>query len=197
MGPYTLLPDSPISPSGPVSDHFLSLKIRRFQDACRFVHELPYGYNSNRDEPMLLFSEKKGSCTTKHAVIATLAVEQGLPVGKVIGVYAMTEELVTGASAILEEYGLAYVPMVHCFLQSGSIRTDLTEGNHNGKRRAINDFLYTQAVSPTISEREEYRLYRKVLTDVILLRDELTGVPLFRVLKAREAGIVLLKANIR
>jgi hypothetical protein len=87
--------------------------------------------------------------------------------------------------------------MVHCFLQSGDIRVDLTEGNRNGKRRPIDAFLFTRAVAPAISEKDEYRLYRKALTDDILRRDEFSGIPLLRVLKGREEGITLLKANIR
>ena len=46
---------------------------------------MPYGYNSDRDDLLILFREGFGSCTTKHAVIATLAGELGLPVVKNIG----------------------------------------------------------------------------------------------------------------
>jgi hypothetical protein len=86
-----------------------------FIGACRFVHALPYGYNSNRDDLMILFKEKSGTCTTKHAVIATLAAESGLPIKKVVGIYAMTEETVSGTNKILFTYELPYVPMVHLF----------------------------------------------------------------------------------
>ena len=51
---------------------FLGLGIDRFLGACRHVHELPYGYNSDKDDPMTLFAERKGTCTTKHAVIGLL-----------------------------------------------------------------------------------------------------------------------------
>ena len=75
---------------------FIDLGITSFQAACRYVHELPYGYNSNSDDLMILFKEKKGTCTTKHAVIGTLAQELALPVHKNVGIYAMTEEIVSG-----------------------------------------------------------------------------------------------------
>ena len=39
-----------ITGAGPVSKAFMDLGIRSFQEACRYVHGLPYGYNSNRDE---------------------------------------------------------------------------------------------------------------------------------------------------
>jgi len=197
MDKFTVFPNATIKASGPVSGKFLSLGINGFIDACRYVHELPYGYNSDRDDLMILFKEKLGSCTTKHAVIATLAEESGLPIKKAIGIYAMTEEIVTGARKILDTFGLPYVPMLHCFLVYGKNRVDLTEGNNNGKKRSLEDFLYTKKVIPNISGKDEYLLYRKALSDYILIKNELKGIDLRIILKAREEGLTLLKANIR
>ena len=145
---------------------------------------------------MILFKEKSGTCTTKHAVIATLAEESGLPIKKVVGIYAMTEEIFSGTNKILDKYKLPYVPMVHCFLIYGEHSVDLTEGNNNGKKRSIQDFLHTEEVIPNISERDEYMLYRKGLKDHILTRAELQGIGLKRILHAREEGLALLRANI-
>ena len=190
------LPEGPITGDGPVSQEFLRRGVAAFHDACRYVHQLPYGYNANRDDPMSLFAEGKGTCTTKHAVIALLAQELGLPVGKAVGIYAMTEELVTGTNRILREFRLPYVPMIHCFLQAGERRVDLTEGNRNGKNRSIEDFLYTQTVQPAIRERDEYLLYRRALEDLILRREEMRGIDLLTVLRAREQSLKLLRRNI-
>jgi len=189
-------PEKTISGGGDVSERFLDLGITRFRKACRYVRRLPYGYNSDRDDLMILFKEGFGSCTTKHAVIATLARELRLPIGKSIGVYAMTEALVTGAGAILAKYALPYVPMVHCFLAGDGVRVDLTEGNRNGKNRPIDDFLHTEEVSADISAKEEYLRYRRALNDHILPRKELQGIDLKTILKAREEGIALLRARI-
>ncbi len=82
MDDYNVFLNHPIAPSGLVSDRFLSFGVDSFHEACRHVHELPYGYNSDRDDLMILFKEKMGTCTTKHAVIATLAAELKLPVEK-------------------------------------------------------------------------------------------------------------------
>lgn len=196
MKDLAVLPDKKIDVSGPVADRFLSLGIDTFQKACRFVHELPYGYNSDRDDRMILFRENFGSCTTKHAVIATLAEELGLPVVKSVGIYAMTEDIVAGADEILEKYNLPYVPMLHCFLVHGDQRVDLTEGNHNGKKISIDSFLFTRQVIPNITAKDEYLLYRNALSESILKRKELHGVDLKVVLHARQEGLALLKANL-
>ncbi len=196
MKSCTAFPDKPITDAGPVSKTFLELGISSLQQACRYVHELPYGYNSNSDDLMILFREKMGTCTTKHAVIATVAQELALPIRKNVGIYAMTEDLVTGTGKLLAEYDLPYIPMLHCFLVYEQFRVDLTEGNRNGKNRAIEDFLSVEQVEPNISSKNEYLLYRKTLQEVILKRPELHGVDLRRILHAREAGLKLLKANL-
>jgi hypothetical protein len=108
----------------------------------------------------------------------------------------MTEELVAGTEAILAKYHLPYVPMLHCFLVSGDTRVDLTEGNSNGKKRAIDTFLFSQQVAANISAKDEYLLYRKVLADSIVNQPELNGVAMKQILHAREEGLALLKANI-
>jgi len=82
---------------------------------------------------MILFKEKMGTCTTKHAVIATLAAELGLPITRGVGIYPMTEAIVAGTEKILSEYSLPYVPMIHCFLEYEDYRVDLTEGTRNEK----------------------------------------------------------------
>jgi hypothetical protein len=197
MDNLEVFPDARISKGGIISAEFLRLGIDRFINACRYVHNLPYGYNSNRDDLLILFKEGKGTCTTKHAVIATLAQELELPVAKNIGIYAMTEDIVTGTNKILAEFGLPYVPMLHCFLVNGDFRVDLTEGNQNGKNCAVDQFLHTERVTPNISEKDEYLLYRTALRDRIMLREEMSGVDVKRILHAREKGIKLLKSNIQ
>ena len=196
MNELTVFPDKSISKLGIISEKFLSIGIKSFIEACHYVHNLLYGYNSNRDDLMILFKENKGTCTTKHAVIATLAEELNLPIEKNIGLYAMTEDIVTGTSEILAKYSLPYVPMVHCFLVYGKYRVDLSEGNNNGKNLSIEDFLFTQQVEPNISAKVEYLLYRKALKDHVLTRKEMAGKDIAQILHAREEGLKLLKHNI-
>ena len=196
MDKITVFPDKEITSTGVVSDKFLSLGVKTFVDACLYFHELPYGYNSSKDDILIVFKEKMGTCTTKHSVIATLAEELDLLVTKTICIYAMVEEIVTGTNAILEKYNLPYVPMVHCFLEYDRFKVDLTEGNNNGKNRSIDEFLYTEKVIPHISQKEEYLLYRKALEAHILTRNEMKGIDMKTVLHAREEGMALLKFKV-
>ncbi len=196
MNPYTIFPDCEILGGAPISDLFRSLGINRLHDACRYVYQLPYGYNSDRDEPTILFKERVGTCTTKHAAIATLAQELGLPISRGVGIYPMTETIVTGAGRITADYKLPYVPMIHCFLEYDCREVDLTEGNRNGKNRPIDEFLFTQQVEPNISAKAEYLIYRKALAVLVQSRDELKGIDIHQLLRAREEGLKVLRANI-
>ena len=196
MDNYTVFPNPSINKKGIISEQFINLAIKSFGDACKYVHELPYGYNSTTEDILILFKEGYGSCTTKHAMIATLAEELGISIHKMVGIYAMTEEIVTGTSQILEKYRLPYLPMIHCFLIYDSYKVDLTEGNNNGKSRSIEEFLFTEKVIPNFSEKDEYLLYRKALKNHILIRKEMEGTTMNDVLHARSEGIILLRSKV-
>jgi hypothetical protein len=196
MDSYENLPNTQITLVGELSRTFLNLGIKTFKDACNYVHNIDYGYNSNYEDKMIFFKEKKGSCTTKHAVIAGLAQELGLPVYKNICVYKFTEEITTGVQKILDKYEIPYIPMVHCFLVYKNYKFDLTEGNYNGKKKAIDEFIHAERVDPFISRKDEYLLYKKILREKILPSKEMEGIAEKTILKAREEGIKLLKTCI-
>ena len=65
-----------------------------------------------------------------------------------------------------------------------------------GKNGPIDDFLYMGRVTANISSKDEYLLYRKALNAHILPRPEFDGITIKTVLKAREEGLTLLRANI-
>jgi hypothetical protein len=161
-----------------------------------YVQELPYGYNFSTEDILILFKEEYGSCTTKHAVITTLAEELGIPIYKMVGIYAMNEEIVTGTNHILKKYHLPYLPMNHCFLVYDSYRVDLTEGNNNGKNHSIEEFLFTEKVIPNISDKDEYLLYKKALINHILNRKDMGGINIIDLLHARIEGIALLRTKV-
>jgi len=192
MDSYDKLPDAEINPVGELSIKFLDLGIKTFRRACDYVHTIDYGYNTNYDDKMIFFKEKKGTCTTKHAVIAGLAEELEIPLYKHVCIYKFTEDITTGVDEILKKFKIPYIPMVHCFLVYESYRFDLTDGNHNGKKKPIDDCIHSERVDPFISRKDEYLLFKKVLKEKILPSKEMEGIPEKTILKARAKGINLL-----
>ena len=195
MDSYNKLPNAEIKPKGQITRKFLELGITTFKEACDYVHNIEYGYNTNYDDKLIFFKENMGTCTSKHAVIAGLAEELNIPLYKHIGVYKFTEEISTGANIILEKYDIPYVPMVHCFLVYKEYRFDLTEGNCNGKNTSIENLIHEQKVEPFISRKDEYLLFKNVLKEKILPSKEMEGKSERSLLKAREESIILLKQN--
>lgn len=196
MDSYQHLPDAEIHPVGVVSTKFLELGITSFKQACYYVHNLEYGFNSDYADKMILFKEQKGTCTTKHAVIAGLAEELHIPVHKHVGIYKFTEDISIGATAILKKYGVPYVPMIHCFLVYHQYEFDLTEGNNNGKKKGINEFIHAEKVTPFINPKDEYLLFKRVLHEKVLPSPEMHGIEEKRLLQARTDCVALLKHNI-
>ena len=193
MDSYDKLPDAKIKPVGEMSKNFLDLGIKSFKQACEYVHNIEYGYNSNYDDKLIFFKENKGTCTSKHAVIAGLAEELNIPLYKYIGIYKLTEEISTGTNEILKKYEIPYIPMVHCFLVYGDSRFDLTEGNYNGKNTTIDELIYEDKVDPFISRKDEYLLFKKALKNKILPSKEMEEIEERNLLKARAEAIILLK----
>jgi hypothetical protein len=196
MDSYDKLPDTEIKSVGELSKKFLDLGIKTFKQACEYVHNADYGVNSNYDDKMIFFKEQKGTCASKHAVIAGLAEELNIPLYKFVGIYKFTEEISTGTNEILKKYNIPYVPMSHCFLTfKDDFRFDLTEKNLNGKKKNPSIFLHEEKVIPFISGKDEYLILKKVLKKQILPSKEMEGINEKKILKARSEAIRLLAKN--
>lgn len=159
MDSIDTLPNADLRAGSPLSDAFLARSLTTLADACRWVKDLPYGSNSRLDHPMLIFEEGRGTCFTKHGAIVRLAGELGVDIHKNIGFYRLTEDIITGVDAVLRPHGLAFVPTIHCFLEHGPYRVDLTEGNQTGKNKDVVDFDFVVRVEADSSREELERHY--------------------------------------
>jgi len=157
------LPDCEIEQGSAVRDAFLARGATTFRAACRWVNELPYGANTTFGDALVLFDDERGTCFTKHGVIARLADELGLPIHKNVGFYRLNDDIVTGVKAILEPHGLTFVPQMHCFLEYGGVYVDLTEGNAHGKNRTIDTYDFIVRVAPEPTREEMQQLFAEHL----------------------------------
>ncbi len=126
MDPIQCLPDREIKPVGVISEQFSSRGIKTLHEACSWIQNLRYGENSNEANSLILFEEMQGTCTTKHGVIARLAVELEVAIVKNLGFYRLNDDIVTGVNEIIFPYGLSFIPQTHYFLSYGLFRVDLT-----------------------------------------------------------------------
>lgn len=173
MDAIEVLPDTQITANGAVSQQFLVQGIGTFHEACYWVKHLPYGFNSSSEDSLILFEEQQGTCTTKHGAIARLAQELGLEIYKNLGFYRLNDEIVTGVNAILQAYGLDFIPQTHCFLEYDSFRIDLTEGNCNGKNKTIEDYDFVIRVNPDPTKAEKSGCYAQCLEKYYVIAPKL------------------------
>ncbi len=187
MDSIEVLPDVNIQAKGVVSEKFLERKIETFRAACHWIKDLPYGSNSNNENSLILFEENRGTCTTKHGVIARLAQELELEIYKNLGFYRLNDEIVIGVNAIIQTHGLKFIPQIHCFLEYGSFRVDLTEGNCNGKNKTIEDYDFVVRVNPDLTHEEEKRYYISYLNQYFAIEPSLAEVDSSTILELLEA----------
>src|SRR5260370_19306345 len=60
------LPAVTLNPSAEVTAAFLTIGARSYRAAAAHVGELPYGRNSDIDDPLIVIREGRGTCSTKH-----------------------------------------------------------------------------------------------------------------------------------
>jgi hypothetical protein len=88
---WDVLPHVLLQDASPVSREFITRGITDFQAAGRAIHALPYGRTVDRADFRAVLREGKGTCSTKHALLAALAYEQSLPVVLTLGSHARAE----------------------------------------------------------------------------------------------------------
>jgi Transglutaminase-like superfamily len=188
--PLEQLTNRPFSEAGPFTLLFLAAGIHDFAGAASHVRALPYGRIGDRKKLWLVLEEGRGTCTTKHALLAELAREQGIEVRLTLGIYEMSERNTPGVGQVLGAYGLEYIPEAHCYLRHESGRIDVT-GVPAGAA-PIDYFLHEEPI--TVDQIGAYKqdLHRRFLRDWITRTDSMRGRSLKEVWRIREACIAAL-----
>jgi hypothetical protein len=120
------LPAMPLRGDGPATARFRAVGAVDFTAAARHLLRVPYGRISDRRRFWLVLDEGRGTCSTKHALLATLAEEQDIDVQLVLAIYEMSERNTPGVGAVLDRHGLDCIPEAHCFLRYRGERIDIT-----------------------------------------------------------------------
>ncbi len=121
------IPQFQIESEAPLSQMCHAVGIKKFQEAVQYIFKLPYRRNSSKEDLTLVFSEKCGVCSTKHAALAALALENGFKELKlIVGIYQMNEKNTPGVGKVLEKANLEYMPEAHTYLVFEKNRIDIT-----------------------------------------------------------------------
>ena len=147
-------------PKGEISSAFIRAKSLDYRAAARFVSCLPYRRNSVARDPLVVLREGCGTCSTKHALLRRLAMEQGLEIALVVGIYEMSGHNTPGVGDVLGEYQLKSLPEAHCYLRCGGRRIDVT--TENGGVRELT-FLLEEDIFPEQIGEYKAALHRQFL----------------------------------
>jgi len=147
LSPFTVLPKIKLTGDGPLSNEFLRLGITDSYGAYKTVLNLPYGRTSDPSDWRLVLSESKGTCSTKHALIAALGEELGLDIKLTLILYPMSGANTIGVEKILEDSGYDYIPEAHCVLTYNGQTIDLTRQATVGQME-IEQIFYREFITP-------------------------------------------------
>lgn len=139
------LPNFDLEPGAMIGAQFLFYGKRDYHAAARYVWRLPYGRNSERSNYGLVLAEGRGTCSTKHALLAALAREHDMPVELRLGIYEMDGNNTPGVGLVLKRYALDGVPEAHCYLVYRGARVDLTRDEPT---EPVAEFLHEESIEP-------------------------------------------------
>jgi hypothetical protein len=162
------LPNFDLEPGSTMSAQFLFHGKRDYHAAARYVQSLPYGRNSQRSNYGLVLAERRGTCSTKHALLAALAREHSRPVELRLGIYEMYANNTPGVGPVLRRYGLDSVPEAHCYLAYRGARVDLTRA---ASTEPVVDFLHEESIEPEGIGAYKVDIHRAFMKEWALKRD--------------------------
>ena len=116
-----------LNPSEILSKSCIARGLKTFDAVCNYIKALPYGRNSERSDFTLVLLENRGTCSTKHAFLKQIAIENNIPdVMLCLGVYKMNEANTQGVGDVLNHYNLDYIPEAHTYLKINNTVIDIT-----------------------------------------------------------------------
>lgn len=191
MQSWPALPNVLLQPIGQITADFIARGITDFRAAGRCLHHLPYGRNVDRSNFLLVLPEGRGTCSTKHALLAELAHEQDLPIVLALGIYEMHERNTPGSGVVLDKYGLQCIPEAHCYLRYGGVRIDITRSGTE-PTEPIGRFLHEEAIIPAQIGDYKVQLHQQFLRSWMANANVVGGRSFAEVWKIREECILAL-----
>ena len=159
------LPNFDIKPNGEISKEFLKRNILTFHQATEYIQNLPYGRNSNKDNLKTIFTDNKGTCSTKHAVLKQLADENDFESIKLIlGIFKMNARNTPKISKTLAKNSLDYIPEAHNYLKYGTEIFDFTKRNFSISDFS-NDLIYETEIQPSKINQPKIEIHKSFLAD--------------------------------
>lgn len=132
----------------PLSKTCIDKDLRDFKSVLNYVKQLPYGRNTNRSDYTLVLKENKGTCSTKHAFLKAIAIENNIDnLELYLGVFEMNATNTPKIKSVLETHQLACIPEAHCYLKYNKELLDITF-NTDDTPAFVDTLVYEITIKP-------------------------------------------------
>lgn len=153
--------DFPIPAIGSLSQQVRALGLLRFSDLAEYVRLLPYGRTAGQCPAHDVLPEQCGTCSSKHALLATVSREAGRhDIDLMLGIFEMHERNMPGVGAVLLRYNLPCIPEAHCYLRVDDRRLDYS-GLPGGQESPFQSLLMEEPIDPTLGVLTKSRRHRE------------------------------------
>ena len=174
------VPDFAIEKKGDASGLCCAKGIVSFKELASTIRSLPYCRTSDPGQITLVLEEGCGTCSSKHAFLAQVAMECDYPIQLMMGIYEMNEENTPGVGSVIKAAKLSCIPEAHCYLMGDSMRLDLTRPENPILPKL--EFLKEEALQPNEAARvktEKHKLFLKkwiIAEKISITFDELWAI---------------------
>lgn len=152
-----------------------------WEGLIRVVKRFPYGRNQHRDKIELVWTERKGTCSSKHAFLKLVADLNNVPdIHLVLCIYKMTGLNTPGVNDVLSNYGLEYLPEAHCFLLTPNGPLDVTAFDSDFDL-VKNDVLHEEVIGPAQIVTYKVQMHKKYMMDWAKEFSSLSGDEVWRI----------------
>jgi hypothetical protein len=163
MHSWQALDPVPLKPGGLISTAFIAVGAHEYREAARHIGSLRYGRNSLLEDPLLVLREGRGTCSTKHALLRKLAIEQNIAAMLILGIYEMNERNTPGVGSVLRSHGMVSLPEAHCYLSFNGKRIDATREIATTPQEGIARFLHEEEITPEQIGAYKIGIHRRFL----------------------------------
>lgn len=122
--------DTQLHSSDPLTIDIVESGVVTWEDLIRCVKNFHYGRNANRSDLSLVWYERKGSCSSKHAFLKHVANLNKIENTELIlCMYKMNAHNTQKIGSVLKEFNIDYLPEAHCYIRFDDEAIDVTMMN--------------------------------------------------------------------
>ena len=182
-----MIPDFDIVADKEISGAFRKRNVLNFKAATEWVKQLPYGRNTDKHQLITVFSDNQGTCSTKHALLKKLAMENDFEdIELFMGLFKMNRVNTPKVGKTLDRHNLSYLPEAHNYLKFRGTILDFTKPGFLPSGFA-NDLIEEVKIMPHQITEFKVEYHKKFLAD--WLQKECLSLNLDGLWKIREQCI--------